>query len=116
MLINVNEKVETRDRDHDVLPPHSVALFLEWRRRVVAIQHYDRYIARAVGHPRLQGLWRDLKRQDMEDARRVKDWLDRDIVPRPRWAMEESESRATRWRREPPPGDPPGLLLAPGPA
>ena len=82
MLKNVNKTVETRDRDHDVLPPHSVALFLEWRRRIVGIPHYDRYIARSVGHPMLQKLWCELKRQDLENARRLKDWFDREIAPR----------------------------------
>ncbi len=71
-----------RRGDADVLPPHVVALIRERQRRLAAIPRYDRYIAQAVGHLTLQGLWRNLKRQDMEDAQRLKDWLDRETADR----------------------------------
>ena len=62
-----------------VLPPHVVALIRERQRRIAAISRYDRYIAQAAGHLTLQGFWRDLKRQDMEDAQRLGGWVDREI-------------------------------------
>src|SRR3954452_16857742 len=63
----------------DVLPPHVVALIRERQRRIAAISRYDRYIAQAAGHLTLQGFWRNLKRQDIEDAQRLEKWLDREI-------------------------------------
>jgi hypothetical protein len=66
--------------DADVLPPHVVALIRERQRRLAAIPRYDRYIAQAAGHLTLQGFWRNLKRQDAEDARRLKNWLDQEIA------------------------------------
>jgi hypothetical protein len=76
---------ETRQRGvANVLPPHVVALIRERQRRIAAISRYDRYIAQAAGHLTLQGFWRNLKRQDMEDAQRLKEWIDgeiRDCMP-----------------------------------
>jgi hypothetical protein len=63
-----------------VLPPHVVALIRERQRRLAAIPRYDRYIAQAAGHLTLRGFWRNIKRQDEEDAQRLKDWLDREIA------------------------------------
>ena len=59
------------------LRPHVVALIRERRRRLAAISRYDRYIAQAEGHLTLQGFWRTLKRQEVEDEQRLKDWIDR---------------------------------------
>ena len=69
-----------RRGEADVLPPHVVALIRERQRRLAAIPRYDRYIAQAAGHLTLQGFWRNLKRQDVEDAQRLKNWLDREIA------------------------------------
>jgi hypothetical protein len=55
-------------------------LVRERQRRLAAIPRYDRYIARAAGHPALQGFWRDLERRDAEDAERLRDWLDRETA------------------------------------
>src|SRR3954470_6010924 len=63
----------------DILPPHVIALIRERQRRLAAISRYERYVAQAAGHLTLQGFWRNLKRQDMEDARRLEEWLDREI-------------------------------------
>ena len=76
----VFDKRECRRGEADVLPPHIVALIRERRRRLAAIPRYDRYIAQAAGHLTLQGFWRDLKRQDVEDAQRLKKRLDREIA------------------------------------
>jgi hypothetical protein len=51
------------------------ALRHERRRRLAAIPRYDRYIAEAAGDLVLQAFWRNLKRQDLEDAQRLKNWL-----------------------------------------
>src|SRR3954449_575405 len=64
----------------DVLPPHLVALIRERRRRLAAIPRYDRHIARAAGHLTLQAFWRNFKRQDLEDAQRLKNRIDREIA------------------------------------
>ena len=64
----------------DLLPPHVVALIRERQRRLAAVPRYDRYIAEAAGHLTLQGFWRSLKRQDTEDAQRLKNRLDREIA------------------------------------
>ena len=66
--------------ESDVLAPHMVALIRERQRRLAAIPRYDRYIAQAAGHLTLQGFWRNIKRQDVEDAQRLKNWLDREIA------------------------------------
>ena len=58
-----------------VLPAPVVALQRERRRRLAAIPRYDRYIAEAAGDLVLQAFWRNLKRQDLEDAQRLKNWL-----------------------------------------
>ena len=64
----------------DVMPPHIVALIRERRRRLAAIPRHDRHIARAAGHLTLQDFWRNLKRQDVKDAQRLKNWIDREIA------------------------------------
>jgi hypothetical protein len=66
--------------ESDVLPPHVVALVRERQRRLAAISRYDRYIAQAEGHFTLQGFWRNLKRQDVEDALLLMNWLDREVA------------------------------------
>jgi len=66
--------------DADVLPPHVLAIIRERQRRLAAIPRYDRYVAQAAGNLILQGFWRNLKRQDVDDAQRLKNWLDREIA------------------------------------
>ena len=79
-MSTVFDEMVCRRGGADVLPPHIVALIRERRRRLAAIPRYDRHIARAAGHLTLQGFWRDLKRQDVEDAQRLKNRLDREIA------------------------------------
>ena len=79
-MSTVFDEVVCRRGEADVLPPHVVTLIRERRRRLAAIPRYDRYIAQAAGHLTLQGFWRNLKRQDVEDAQRLKNWLDREIA------------------------------------
>jgi hypothetical protein len=56
------------------------ALRRERQRRLAAIARYDRYIAEAAGHLALQVFWRNLRRQDADDAQRLKNWLVRESV------------------------------------
>jgi hypothetical protein len=63
------------------LPARVVALRRERRRRLAAVSRYDRYIAEAEGNLVLQAFWRNLRRQDLEDAQRVKNRLAQEITP-----------------------------------
>jgi hypothetical protein len=60
--------------------PAHVALRRERMRRLAAIRRYDRYIAEAAGDLALQVLWRNLKRQDQEDAQRLTNRLGQEIA------------------------------------
>ncbi|MBX6313966.1 MAG: hypothetical protein IRY99_13775 [Isosphaeraceae bacterium] len=62
------------------VPPHVIALQRERRRRLAAISRYDRYIAEAAGDLFLQAFWHNLKRQDQEDAQRLKNRLDHETT------------------------------------
>src|SRR4051794_36567335 len=90
MTIISDEKVCQRG-EADVLPLHIVALIRERQRRLAAIPRCDRYIGRAAGHLTLQGFWRNLKRQDVEDAQRLKNWIDREIADGDRTSMSQKE-------------------------
>ena len=79
-MAKIFDEIVWRRGEADVLQPHVVTLIRERRRRLAAIPRYDRYIAQAAGHLTLQGFWRDLKRQDVEDAQRLKNRLDREIA------------------------------------
>lgn len=73
----------TRARTQPVNGPRTRfigALRRERQRRLAAIARYDRYIAEAAGHLALQAFWRNLRRQDADDAQRLKNWLDRQGV------------------------------------
>jgi hypothetical protein len=67
-------------RPANSLAPHIVSLIRERQRRVAAASRYDRYIEQAKGHLILQGFWRNLKRQDEDDAQRLQNWIDREIA------------------------------------
>jgi hypothetical protein len=56
------------------------ALRRERRRRLAAIARYDRYIAEAAGDLGLQAFWRNLQRQDKDDAQRLKNRLSREAA------------------------------------
>jgi len=52
------------DHDHDLVHELSKRLDALWR--------YDQYVANAEGKAQLQALWRDLKRQEIDNIKRVK--------------------------------------------
>ncbi len=48
-------------------------------KRLDAVWRYDQYIANADGHPELQRLWRDFKRQEQENVKRLKQCVAQEI-------------------------------------
>jgi hypothetical protein len=66
---------ETRgcaDHDHDLVHELSQRLDALWR--------YDQRIANAEGHAELQTFWRELKRQDQENIKRMKGLIGSEIA------------------------------------
>jgi hypothetical protein len=63
-LEHIGESSGCADHDHDLIHDLSKRLDALWR--------YDQYIANAEGKPELQKLWRDLKKQETDNIKRVK--------------------------------------------
>ena len=63
-LEHIGETCGMADHDHDLVHDLSKRLDALWR--------YDQYIANAHGNPALQGLWGDLKSQEIANIKRVK--------------------------------------------
>jgi len=61
---HIGETKGIENHDHDLIHELSKRLDALWR--------YDQRIANADGHPALQDLWRELKRQDQENVNRMK--------------------------------------------
>jgi hypothetical protein len=59
------------DHDHDLVHDLSKRLDALWR--------YDQYIANADGKPALQNLWRELKRQEIDNIKRVKQMIAEEV-------------------------------------
>jgi hypothetical protein len=59
------------DHDHDLVH--------ELSRRLDSLWRYDQRIANAAHHPSLQAFWRDLKHQDEENVKRLKELLHDEI-------------------------------------
>jgi hypothetical protein len=55
-------------------------LHRERSRRLATIARHDRHIAEAAGDFALQALWRNIRRRAVEDAQRLKNWLDEEGV------------------------------------
>lgn len=51
---------------------HDHDLIHELSKRLDALWRYDQYIANAEGKTDMQNLWRDLKRQEIDNIKRVK--------------------------------------------
>ena len=60
-------------------PDHDHDLVHELSRRLDALWRYDQRIANAEGHSGLQAFWRDLKRQDQENVRTLKQLIGEEI-------------------------------------
>jgi hypothetical protein len=70
-LRHVGETCGCADHDHDLIHELSKQLDAVWR--------YDQYIANAEGKPVLQDLWRDLKRQEVANVKRIKQMIAEEI-------------------------------------
>ena len=68
---HIGESCGCADHDHDLVHDLSKRLDALWR--------YDQYIANADGKTELQALWRDLKRQEMDNIKRVKKLVSEEI-------------------------------------
>jgi hypothetical protein len=68
---HLGESCGCADHDHDLVHELSKRLDALWR--------YDQRIANADGHGALQGFWRDLKRQDQENIKRLKQLIGEEI-------------------------------------
>lgn len=68
---HLGETCGCADHDHDLIHELSKRLDALWR--------CDQRIANAEGRPDLQAFWRDLKRQDMENVRRLKQLIGEEI-------------------------------------
>jgi protoheme ferro-lyase len=69
---HIGETCGCADHDHDLVHDLSHRLDALWR--------YDQYIANAQGKPVLQDLWRDLKRQEIDNIRRLKQMIAAEIA------------------------------------
>jgi len=70
-LKHVGESKGAADHDHDLVHELSKRLDAVWR--------YDQYIANAEDIAPLKDLWRDLKRQDQENVKRIKQLIGEEI-------------------------------------
>jgi hypothetical protein len=70
-LEHIGETRGIADHDHDLIHDLSKRLDALWR--------YDQYISNAEGKPALQVLWRDLKRQEIDNVNRVKQMIVEEI-------------------------------------
>ena len=70
-LAHIGESCGCADHDHDLIHDLSKRLDALWR--------YDQYIANAEAKPQLQDLWRDLKRQEIDNIKRVKQVIAEEI-------------------------------------
>jgi hypothetical protein len=70
-LEHIGESSGCADHDHDLI--HDLS------KRLDAIWRYDQYIANAEGKPALQTLWRDLKREEIANIKRVKQMVSEEV-------------------------------------
>ena len=68
---HLGETCGCADHDHDLVH--------EMSRRLDALWRYDQRIANASGRNDLQAFWRDLKRQDLENVKRLKELIGGEI-------------------------------------
>ncbi len=68
---HIGETAGIQNHDHDLVHELSKRLDAVWR--------YDQYFAKADGYPELQKMWRDFKRQDQENVKRLKQCVAQEI-------------------------------------
>ena len=70
-LEHMGETCGCADHDHDLI--HDLS------RRLDSLWRYDQYIANAEGKPVLQDMWREFKRQELANIRRLKQLVAEEI-------------------------------------
>jgi len=70
-LEHIGESAGCADHDHDLIHDLSKRLDALWR--------YDQYIANADGKSELQDMWRDLKREEIANIKRVKQMISEEV-------------------------------------
>ena len=70
-LEHIGESAGCADHDHDLIHDLSKRLDALWR--------YDQFIANADGKPDLQNMWRDMKRQETANIKRVKQLISEEV-------------------------------------
>jgi hypothetical protein len=70
-LEHIGESSRCADHDHDLI--HDLSTRLD------ALRRYDQYIANAESKPALQTLWRDLKREELANIKRVKQMVSEEV-------------------------------------
>jgi len=70
-LEHIGESSGCADHDHDLVH--------ELGKRLDALWRYDQYIANADGKPEIQSMWRDLKRQETANIKRIKQMIAEEI-------------------------------------
>ena len=68
---HIGETCGCKDHDHDLIHDLSKRLDALWR--------YDQYIANAEGKSQLQTLWRDFKRQEIDNIKKVKQMISEEV-------------------------------------
>ncbi|MBI4180031.1 hypothetical protein HY522_11485 [bacterium] len=68
---HLGESRGCEDHDHDLVHELSKKLDALWR--------YDQYISNAAEKPDIQELWRDLRRQDRDNIKRLKELLTQEV-------------------------------------
>lgn len=58
---------------------HDYDLVLELGKRLQAVWRFDQYIANAEDKPQMQKFWRELKKQEQENIRRIKALMKQEI-------------------------------------
>ena len=66
-LEHISESCGVADHDHDL------------GKRLDALWRYDQYIANAESKPALQKLWRELKRQEIDNIKKVKQMISEEV-------------------------------------
>lgn len=64
-MAHIGETQGAANHDHDMIHELSKRLDALWR--------YDQYIANAEQQPELQSLWRELKEQEQQNVKRLKE-------------------------------------------
>jgi hypothetical protein len=66
-LKHIGETAGAADHDHDMI--HDLG------KRLDALWRYDQYVANAKGDEQLSAFWKNVKRQDEENVRQLKDLI-----------------------------------------